>query len=238
MVRASKPWIALAAAALLAGCATPPPPAPVPQPQTPEATPLTRDCDALVQAAPGEWTERLAAVHRAGHAAAGPLVAALERSPAGAGAQAAVALLGRIGDPAAGAYLVGLVEDRGDLAMEAALALGELRHEAARPTLIQCATDRFADATLRTAAACSAVRLGARREVADILRGVMLAGTPAGQRLGKTLGLPGKPRWAYERYLIQRLLRDEAPEIESFDTDAPWSDLERAAQRLTAWLES
>lgn len=225
-------WILTLLAA--ASCETSDRPAPGPGAGSP--APVVRDCDALVAAEPQHWPERLAAVHAHGTAASRHLVTALARRPDAAGAQAAVALLGRIGDDGAARFLASLVTDRGPLAVEAALALGELPAPGAVGTLVGCARDRFADATLRTAAACAAVRLGARTEVADVLRGVMLAGTPAGQDLQRQLGLPDKPRWAYERYLIQRLLRDEAPGEPLFDTDAPWRELERAADRLSDWL--
>jgi len=204
-----------------------------PPPATPDLPVL---CRQLVAAAPDAWTPALQALHRHGRAAAAPLVDAIRRDPAAPGAGAAVALLGMLDKPGAAPFLLELVGERGTLALEAALALGRLGEPQARAMLVRCADDRFADATLRTAAACAAVRPGAGAEVAPLLHGVMVAATPAGQTRQRELGLPDKPRWAYERYLIQQLLRDCNPGDPGFDTDAPWAELERAGTRLGTWL--
>lgn len=207
----------------------------------PAAADLDTAARDLVAAAPANWSAQLVEVAAHGAAAGPALVAAIDRNRAGPGAAPAVALLGRIGDDEAGAFLLGLVADRGALALEAALALGHLTATAdltamRQRALVTVANDRFADPGVRTAAACSAIRLGARAEVAALVRGVLLAGTPTGRELQQELGLPLRPRWAYERYLIQRMLRDVNPELPGFDTDAPWADLQAAADRITAWL--
>ncbi|MBX3465038.1 MAG: hypothetical protein KF830_17860 [Planctomycetes bacterium] len=200
--------------------------------------PAAAVCRLLLDAPPAAWTERLPAVHALGTAAVPPLLALLEAEPGAPGAPAAVAVLGRSADPAVVPYLVGQVQERTPLAVEAALALGELRVAAAAEVLQDCVADPAAEPTLRTAAACALVRCGRPAAAAALLEAVVLAGTPAGQASSRALGLPVRSRWALERYLIERLLVQEgqADLAAAFDTDAPWSDLEPVAARLGAWL--
>ncbi|MCR9246768.1 MAG: HEAT repeat domain-containing protein [bacterium] len=237
----SSPWrwprggFALLVCGLAFACAGGPAPQPE-EPVAPANETVRADCEALLKAPPGEWAAKLGPAHRHGDAATPVLLELLDRDPAAPGARAVVALVGKLGDPQAAPALIDLLEDRGDLAIEAALALGWLDHSTSREALVATVRDRFADATIRTAAACSAVRLGERAVAADLIAAVLVAGTPAGQESSRQLGLPVKTRWAYERYLILRVLRDVAPELEGFDTDAPWSDLEAASQRVAAWL--
>lgn len=218
---------------LLPACASSPPGPPAPL--APDA--VTEPCGVLVQAPPAEWATVLPPVLALGAAGAAPLIAALQRHPSAPGAQAAVAALGRTGNPAAVPFLLAVVADRGEQAVEAALALGELaplEHAAALQSVVD---DRLADATLRTACACTLLRLGIRRPVAPLIRGVLLAGTPAGQDLQVRLGLPERPRWAHERYLIQRTLRHTAGTDFGLDTDASWPDLLASADRIAVWLQ-
>ena len=58
--------------------------------------------------------------------------------------------------------------------------------------------------------------------------------------MARTLGLPERPRWALERYLVQRLLAQEgAAELSlALDPDASWPALAAVAERITAWLEA
>jgi hypothetical protein len=83
------------------------------------------------------------------------------------------------------------------------------------------------------------VRCGEHRAAVPLLHAVLLAGTPTGAVLERDVGLPAKTRWALERYLVQRLLRDEgATELAAaLDTDAPWPALAAVTQRIVAWLE-
>jgi HEAT repeat protein len=193
---------------------------------------------ALLASGPDAWASGLAPVLAMGREAAPGLVAGLQRQPGAPGAQAAVAALGRTGDEDSVPFLSRLVEERTTLAAEAALALGELRAAAAAPALVACVEDRIADPTLRTAAACALVRCGRRAEATPLLEAVWLAGTPQGAERSQSLGLPERPRWALERYLILRLLLQEgAVELaDGFDTDAPWPELERTARLLVQWL--
>jgi HEAT repeat protein len=207
------------------------PPAAVPEPADDLAA-------ALLAAPPHAWLACAEPLVHRGPAASPALVAALQTHPGAPGAAAAIAVLGRIGDTAAVALLQELVTDRGPLATDAALALGERRAKAAEAVLCACVDDRFADPTLRTAAAVALVRLGRADAAHSLLRGVLLAGTPAGQALQRELGLPEKPRWALERYLVQRMLQQEAGTDFGLETDASWPDLEEAATRITTWLES
>lgn len=217
-----------------AGCGAPPTASPAPGPAAPD---VARLADELLSAPPHEWLVRTEPVLRGGSPAAAAVTARLRATPGAPGAQAAIAVLGRIGGPDAAALLQELVADRGPLAAEAALALGELGAADAVPVLRSCVDDRFADPTLRTAAACSLVHLGHRAEAARLLRGVLLAGTPAGQSLQQELGLPERPRWALERYLVQRMLLRDAPTDFGLDTDASWPELEAATARIVAWLD-
>ncbi len=217
---------------LLAACAS--------APDQPTAT-ASEACRALVAAAPAEWPERLPAVLALGRAAAPDLIAALQAEPGGDGGQAAVATLGRLGDPRSRPFLLELHRDRGPLATEATLALAALPADddpVLRELLAATAADRLADPTLRTASACALVALGQRRLAAPIWRAVLLAGTPIGLPLQRELGLPDRPRWALERYLIQRQLLRTAGTDFGLDTDAPWPDLERVTERVTRWLEA
>ncbi len=206
----------------------------------PTSTALSEPCRALLLAAPAAWTERLAPVHAGGHAASALLLPMLRERPEAPGAPAATALLGRLGGDGVVAFLVEQMNDRSPVATEAALALGELRATAAQPDLLACVHDHLADPTLRTAAACALVRVGAATAASPLLHAVLLAGTPAGTSLASAQGLPDRPRWALERYLVQRLLLSEgaidlATEL---DPDASWPRLEAVTARVMQWLAS
>lgn len=194
--------------------------------------------ESLLAAEPGVWLQRLEPVHRCGKAAVEPLLAALRANPHAAGAPAAVALLGRLHDDRAIAWLAGEVAARSALATEAALALGELPAPAQRAELRACVADPIADATLRTAAAIACVRLGGGADVAPFLAAVLLAGSPAGVEPGRTHGLPVRTRWALERYMVQRLLLQEgqAELAQALDPDASWPRLAEVTARVVAWL--
>lgn len=225
-------------ALLLLACNAPPP-----APAQPPHDPLPTAVAALLAAEPSAWLTHTAAVLQGGQPAVPELLAALQRNSSQPGAQAAVAVLGRIGGPQAAAGLLALVAERGPLATEAAHALGELPPDAnvlatLQPGLLACIGDRFADATLRTAAAAALLRHGERRAIAEFVRAVLLAGTPAGQALQARHHLPEKSRWALERYLLQRALLRAAGDDFGLDTDASWPDLEAAAQRISDWLEA
>jgi hypothetical protein len=227
-LRAAPPWLAVG----LAACAHagPPvaPPAPAPAPAAVEA---------LLASPPDAWCERLPPVHALGSAAVPHLLRGLDADPRLPGAPAAVALLGRLGDPSVTGWLAEQVAARSVLAVEAALALGDLHARGALPTLRACVDDRSADATLRTAAACALVRCGDGAAAAPLLSAVVMAGTPAGLAPGRALGLPERPRWALERYLVQRLLLLEGASAlaAEFDTDAPWTQLEALGPRIGEW---
>lgn len=218
-----------------AACSAPSQPAEPPPPAAPDHGPLA---DGLLAAPPHEWLARAEPLLRLGPAGATSLASHLRARPGAPGAQAAIAVLGRLGGDDAVALLQELVTDRGPLAADAALALGELRAKSAEPVLRACVDDRFADATLRTAAACGLLHLGRRDAAAKLLRGVLLAGTPAGQALQHELGLPEKPRWALERYLVQRALLRTAGSDFGLDTDASWPELEQATARVSEWLQA
>ncbi|MGE3171042.1 MAG: hypothetical protein AB7O97_00350 [Planctomycetota bacterium] len=198
---------------------------------------LAARCDALVAAAPGDWPVAVPAVLDGGPAAAGPLAQALRRRPDGAGAEAALAVLGRLGGDVARELLLERVADRTPLAPAAALALADCGADADRPVLRAVAADRLADPTLRAAVAHTLLRLGDRAEVRELVRAIALADTPAGRPLQDRLGLPHKTRWAYERYLLITALRAVANGDFGLDTDASWPMLEQAAARVDEWLQ-
>jgi hypothetical protein len=193
-------------------------------------------CRDLVQAPPSQWHERLPIVLALGAPAAPALVEAIAAEPTAPGAQAAVAALGQLGGDGTSTFLRQLLADRSELATEAALALGALGDQDARAPLLAAANDRLADPTLRAACAASLLRLGVRAEIAPLVRAILLAGTPPGQPAQQALGLPDRPRWAHERYLIQRALRDVRGDDFGLDTDAPWPALEATAAQVDAFL--
>lgn len=213
---------------LLAACAA----GPAPQRAAPSSV------RALLDAPAERWADAILAALPMTAADAEALARALQAEPRAAGAPAAVAVLGACGHAAGEALLLQLVADRGELATDAALALGDRKAQAAADALAEAMADRAADPSLRTAAACALVRLGRARDAQPLLRAVLLAGTPAGEPLGRELGLPVRPRWALERYIVQRLvLREGDRELAyALDADASWPELERLADRLDAWL--
>lgn len=169
--------------------------------------------------------------------AAPDLVDALRAEPDGPGVEAAVAVLGHLGGQPARDHLRATLQERDAAAAFAALALGDCGGDAERLVLREAARDRLADPLVRAGAAASLIRLGDRASVRTLVRGFLLAGTPPGRELEKELGLPHRPRWAYERHLLQLALRDAAGTDFGLDTDAPWEDLARVADAVDRWLE-
>ena len=197
----------------------------------------------LVDAAPGQWATSLSRVleyDRDGsrNAMAAALVAELDKQPEARGAQAAIAALGALGGKQADNFLLETLADRGDLAVDAAIALGAGPSLTRAEPLIDVANDPLAPATLRAACAASLLRHGQGQQVALLIRAVLLAGSPSGNPLLEQLGLPRKSRWAHERYLIQTALLAVAGDDFGLDTDASWPDLKATADRVSAWLES
>lgn len=203
------------------------------------ASPPSTRHQALLEALPGDWPQRVANALPMTAAEAANLVAAVRASPNAPGAPAAIAVLGRCGQPFDDDVLIELVVDRGNLATDAALALGERAPPAAADALRHAVADVAADATLRTAAACALARMGFGAEVSPFLAAIVLAGTPAGAKAGRQFGLPVRPRWAQERYLVQRLLlRAGADELaRRLDPDASWPALESLAREVQQWLQ-
>lgn len=196
-------------------------------------------CRDLHAALPHLWQVRLASVMQAGGAAERFLIREFEDAPAAPGAQATLAALGRIGGDAAVALCQQLVNERAPLAIEAALALGELPGSGSDETLLKCMADRHSDASLRAAAACSLVRHGEREHAPAFVAAIVRAGTPAGRADEKQFGLPDKSRWARERYFVQRMLRKLGHHdlCDALDSDAPWPVLEKLAPRVAARLK-
>jgi hypothetical protein len=198
---------------------------------------IARICRDLVDAKPHQFAERMRAVLDVGQGATAALAGELESTPDAEGVDAALATLGRLGGADATRTLLRFLADRGPHASAAALALADCPADGVREQLRATVEDRLADPTTRTAAAASWIRLGAGNEVRAFVRGVMLAGTPHGQQLEPQLGLPRRPRWAYERYLLQQALLTAAGQDFGMDTDAPWDELLAAADRIDAWLK-
>ncbi len=183
--------------------------------------------------------DRLPSIYKAGAAAERFLISAFETNPAAIGGQATLAALGHAGGKAATQLCQQLVTERAPLAVEAALALGDLPADKGDTALLQCMQDRHSDAALRVAAACSLARHGESQHAPLFLAAIVRAGTPAGRSDEKRFGLPSKSRWARERYFVQRMLRKLGHNdlCDALDSDAPWPALEklapRVAQRLT-----
>jgi hypothetical protein len=205
---------------------------------SPAATDASSACRRLVESEPKDFADAMACVLDLGPTAAVPLATALRERPHGTGVEAALATLGALGGDDAVETLVSFVADRHPEAAAAALALGDCHQERTRMPLLEAAMDRLADPRLRAAACASLLRLGERQNVRLLVRGILLAGTPAGHDLEADLGLPQRPRWAYERYLLQRALRSVAGQDFGLDTDAPWQRLAECAERVDTWLES
>ncbi len=213
--------------ALLAACAG--------APSSHQATPALA---ALLAAPADRWADAILATLPISAADTEALAKALQASPNAPGAPAAIAVLGASRHAGGDSLLIQWVADRGALATDAALALGDRKAPGAAPVLAAAMDDRAADPALRTAAACALVRLQQARAAQPLLRAVMLAGTPAGEASGRQLGLPVRPRWALERYFVQRLVLREGDREFAYalDADASWPELERLADRLDDWL--
>ena len=197
-------------------------------------TQQTKACHELQMAQPHDWDKRIAAVFVFGQAAEEPLILEFRNNPAAPGGQATLATLGRIGGTESVALCRELVSERAPLAVEAALALGELPGAPSDTVLLACIQDRHSDASLRVAAACSLARHGERNYAPDFIAAIVRAGTPSGRTDEQTFGLPGKSRWARERYFIQRMLRQLGHRdlSDALDTDAPWKMLEQLAPQV------
>ena len=175
-----------------------------------------------------------------GELAEAPLVKLLIDRPASPGAQASLATLARVGGALAVDHCRNVVNERGRLAVEAALALGVLPSSADDAALLGCLDDPFADVTLRAAAACSLARHGERTRTPAWIAAIVRAGTPAGRADEQALNLPIKARWARERYFVQRTLLalGHADLLRGFDTDSSWPALEAAAARIQQRLRA
>ena len=203
------------------------------------AVDVAKVCRDLHAALPHLWQARLASVIQAGAAAESFLIREFEDAPAAPGAQATLAALGRVGGNAAVVLCQQLVNERAPLAIEAALALGELPLTGDNEALLKCMMDRHSDASLRAAAACSLARHGEREQAPAFVAAIVRAGTPAGRADEKQFGLPDKSRWARERYFVQRMLRKLGHDdlCDALDSDAPWPVLEKLAPRVAARLK-
>ncbi|MFT7536536.1 MAG: hypothetical protein ACI85K_002490 [Hyphomicrobiaceae bacterium] len=201
-------------------------------------TNLKQLCLELHTSPPHLWPDRLRPVQQAGAAAEPFLIEAFENAPAAPGGQATLAVLGRLGGTAAIDLCQQLVNERAPLAVEAALALGDLPPGAGDETLLKCMQDRHSDASLRVAAACSLARHGEREHSPQFLAAIVRAGTPSGRDDEQTFALPGKTRWARERYFVQRMLRKLGHDdlCDALDSDAPWPVLEKLAPRIAKRL--
>lgn len=202
------------------------------QTRTDVAPPAEDLCTLLLQAEPQDWPRYVPGILNEASAAE-HLLAALEEDPEAPGAQAALALLGVLGDPAAGPPLEDWVRRRDLYADEAALSLGRLPYPASAELLCSTARDPDANPTLRTACACAALELGHGAEVLDVLRAVLLAGTPAGQE--RELGFPIRSRWALERHMIVLTCRRAGYDL-GIDTDSPWPRMVDGIETLNRLL--
>jgi len=198
--------------------------------------PETDACAELLAAQPQDWPRHLPAVIDEGRTATAHLVTGLKLDPEAPGVQAAIAALGSLGNPDAGPILERWIRRREPHAPDAALALGRLPYPSSADLLRATAHDQRADATLRTACACAMVELGRGGEVLDLLRAVLLAGTPAGAGPVGEMGLPHRSRWALERHMIILALRHRFGDDLGLDTDSPWPRLVQGVEALTRML--
>lgn len=191
-------------------------------------------CHALQTAQPHEWNKRIAAVCAFDQAPEKLLINEFRNMPAAPGGQATLATLGRIGTSESVELCRELVSERAPLAVEAALALGELPGVATDAALLTCVQDRHSDIALRVAAACSLARHGEQKYAPNFIAAIVRAGTPAGRADEQTFGLPDKSRWARERYFVQYMLRQLGHRdlSDALDTDAPWQVLEQLAPQV------
>lgn len=251
----------------LAGCQQPPPveppesqtahrpsndpqsaprPGPEPAAQDPDqnADPaLATEARALLHAAPEQWGTRFAAVVARGAPMAAVLAAEVRAEvdavPAPEGLHAAIGALEALGCGEARDALQAIAGGGGPAAADSALALGALPDDPESARFLETlATDRAQPEGARAAAAASLLRLGHGQRVRSLLHALLLAGTPAGQQLAETHGLPAKQRWALERHYLLRAMRIRAGETFGLDTDAPWPQLEAGTQAFLAWLET
>jgi HEAT repeat protein len=199
---------------------------------------LEKRCQDLHRSPPHLWPEQLPPIYAGGAAAEPYLIVAFENAPAAPGSQATLAALGRIGGKDAIKLCQQLVNERAPLAVEAALALGDLPAGKDDAALLKCMQDRHSDASLRVAAACSLARHGEREHSPQFLAAIVRAGTPTGRGDEQKFGLPGKSRWARERYFVQRMLRKLGHDdlCDALDSDAPWPVLEKLAPRVAKRL--
>lgn len=195
-------------------------------------------CRDLVAASPGDWPAHWQRVRDLGSGATPALVAALQSSPDGPGAQAGIHLLGVLGDEAARDYLEAIVVDGTDHATEAALALGKLGGEASVALLRGVVDARDAKVPTRAAAAAALVTLGHGPTIIDFLEAIFLAATPHTGETSRKHFLPRqKSRWALERYVILEALRARYPtHVWPLDEDGSWPALRDGAADLRDYL--
>lgn len=232
--------IAVPAALLACAACSAPPPAessPAAVATVPSRT-ARIDAAALVHAPPADWAERAAAV--LAHPDAGAaLLEALRAQPDAPGAPCAIAALGAVGGNGARRFLTGLLSRDGEVAMEAALALGRLGDADAVPELRAAMRDRHLDAAVRTAAAAALLDLRDDAAAVPFLAAAILAGTPTGIAERERLGLPDKPRWALERTIaIDAVARRTGGVTFGLDPDATWPALADAVADMTRALRS
>lgn len=188
----------------------------------------------LVAAPPEAWQASYGALIQGDGDRTQALLRALERQPRGAGVQLALATLGKLGDPAATAYLEAqLSKGNAELSSEAALALGRLPSPASIAVL-QAEMDRSRrDPLVRTAAAVALLDLGEVELSLPFLHAILLAGTPYGLALQQEFALPDRGRWAHERYLaISAIGRHFDGETFGLDPDSSWPSLKASVDRL------
>lgn len=238
------PWRFVATACLLLVCACAGPavtkepdaprrPAPAPEPGLIAAR-------ALVEAAPADWQPRWEQLHKMAKTATPAILRALRENPAGAGAQAAVHLLGESRDPASREYLLTRLRSKDALGAEAALALGKLADPGTVQALRNAVESAATPMTTRAAAAAALVRMGEGPSIVAFLRAVFLAASPYGRKTSRQFKIPAsKSRWAHERYMIIEALRSQY-EGETFglDEDSSWPAMRDAANKMAERLGS
>jgi hypothetical protein len=192
----------------------------------------------LVRAAPADWQSRWQRVHKMGKSATPAILRALREDPQGAGAQAAVHLLGEAADGRAKPYLLDLMSGGTELGTEAALALGKLNDPESIDSLQATVRRAATPMTTRAAAAAALVSMGKGPSIVSFLEAIFLAASPHRGTSSRQHKIPAtKTRWAHERYMIIEALRRRYDgKTFGLDEDSSWPAMRNATAAMTKHL--
>ncbi len=200
-------------------------------------TPTSPAAQALLLAPPQDWAKVLPPVQAQGKDAAPALMQALRQHPQGPGRQAAIQLLGSLQSAKARPLLESFLHANDPQAADAALALGKMLSTDSMALLMDCLDQHDNPVLLRTAAACALWDLDNKAAAWPMFKAILLATTPEGPALLAQQGLPGKNRWAHERYLCIQTIRRSMAAPAGLDEDASWPRLQAAVLRLEGQIQ-